>query len=193
MTAIAATSFAIPRLPRRARAALLTVHVTTSVGWVGLDGALVALEITGMSSASMAVRAGIATATAVIACWVLVPVVFSSLVSGLILALSTPWGLLRHWWVLAKCAIAGALTVAGLMFLVPQLPHIAAGAGEPAGMDSLVARSAALLLLFAATGLSVIKPWGKTRRGKPPSGVNRSSGRAAPRPASSPHREPSPR
>jgi hypothetical protein len=175
----AATSFVIPRLSRRARAALLTVHVAMSVGWLGLDGALVALEVTGLSTDSPAVRAGVATAMAVIACWVLIPVVFFSVVSGLVLALSTPWGLVRHWWVLAKCAIALALTTAGLLFMVPRLPQILAGNGEPAGLQTLVARSVALILLLAATSLSVIKPWGKTPHGR---AVQRAGGQPGKRP-----------
>ncbi|MFY9809209.1 MAG: hypothetical protein WCC65_12005 [Pseudonocardiaceae bacterium] len=166
MTAVAPTIFTIPRLSRRARATLLTVHVATSVGWFGLDGALVALDAAGLSSGNAAIRAGIAAAMAVIAYWVLVPVVFASLVSGLVLALSTPWGLGRYWWVLAKCGIAGALTAAGLMFLVPQLPALASGGAEPAGMQTLIARALALILLLVATGLSVVKPWGKTPRGR---------------------------
>jgi hypothetical protein len=68
--------------------------------------------------------------------------------------------------VLAKCGIAGALTAAGLAFLLPQLPSLVAGGGEPAGIQTLIARALALVLLLAATGLSVVKPWGKTPRGR---------------------------
>ncbi|MBV9161760.1 MAG: hypothetical protein JO309_05245 [Pseudonocardiales bacterium] len=176
MTSVAAKFFTIPRLSRQARAVVLTVHITMSVGWLGLDGALVALEVTGLSTVHPTVGAGIATATGVIACWVLIPVVFSSLVSGLVLALSTPWGLVRHWWVIVKCGIAAVLTAAGLLYLLPQLPQIVAGGGEPAEMQTLIARSVALVLLLAATGLSVVKPWGKTSCGRkvhnrPPSPV----------------------
>jgi len=156
----------IPRLSRRARAVVLTVHVAMSVGWLGLDAALVALEATGLSAANPAVPVGIATATAMIACWVLIPVVFFSLLSGLALALATPWGLLRYWWVLAKCGIAMVLSATGLLYLVPRLPEIFAGGGEPVEMQTLIARSVALMLLLAATGISVVKPWGKTPRGR---------------------------
>ncbi|MGH3771281.1 MAG: hypothetical protein ACRDRW_07790 [Pseudonocardiaceae bacterium] len=166
MPGVGVKFFAIPRLSRRARAVVLTVHVAMSVGWLGIDGALVALEVTGLSSVHPVVRAGIAAATAVIAYWLLVPVVFFSLGSGLILGLSTPWGLVRHWWMLAKCGIAAVLTAAGLVFLVPALPQILAGGGEPAGMPTLIGRGGALVLLLAATGLSVVKPWGKTPHGR---------------------------
>jgi hypothetical protein len=166
LTAITVSIFAIPRLPRRARAALLTVHVAVSVGWLGLDGALVALEVTSLTSGDPAVQGGIAAAMGALASWVLIPVVFISLVSGLVLALSTPWGLVRHWWVLAKCGIALTLTATGLALMLPRLDRIVAGDGEPVQMQTLLARSLALVLLLAATGLSVIKPWGKTPHGR---------------------------
>jgi hypothetical protein len=68
--------------------------------------------------------------------------------------------------VLVKCVIAAVLTVAGLLFLVPAIPQIIAGSGEPSELQTLIARSVALVLLLAATGLSVVKPWGKTPRGR---------------------------
>ncbi|MGH3812292.1 MAG: hypothetical protein ACRDUV_07515 [Pseudonocardiaceae bacterium] len=166
MTAVATSIFAIPRLSRGARAALLTVHVAVSVGWLGLDGALVALEVTGLTAGDPAVQGGIADAMGALASWVLIPVVFTSLVSGVVLALSTPWGLVRHWWVLAKCAIAVTLTATGLLLMLPRLDQVVAAEGEPVQMQTLLARSLALVLLLAATGISVIKPWGKTPHGR---------------------------
>lgn len=166
MTAVSTTSFSIPRLPRRARTALLTMHVAVSVGWMGLDGALVALEVTGLGTSDPGGRAGIAAAMAAIVVWVLIPVAFCSLVSGLVLALSTSWGLVRHWWVLIKCGIGAALTATGLLLMLPRLHQIIAGDAEPVGMQMLLGRSIALALLLAATGVSVIKPWGKTPHGR---------------------------
>lgn len=166
MTEVIATRFPTPRLPRRARTALLTVHIVVSVGWLGLDGALVALEVTGLGTADPGERAGIAAAMSAIVVWVLVPVVFFALVSGLVLALSTPWGLVRYWWVLIKCCIAGALTATGLVLLLPRLDQMIAGKAEPVGMGTLIGRSIALALLLAATGISVMKPWGKTPHGR---------------------------
>lgn len=153
----------VRRLPRRARAALLTVHVAASAGWLGLDGALVALEVIGLHSSDPALRTGISVTMAAIACWILIPLVFASLCSGLVLAVGTSWGLARHWWLLAKSGISLVLTVTGVALIVPRLPHVLAGEGEPIQVRTLALRSAALLLLLIATGLSVVKPWGKTR------------------------------
>ncbi len=125
-----------------------------------------ALEVTALTSGDPAVQGGIAAAMGALASWVLIPVVFTSLVTGLVLALSTPWGLVRHWWVLAKCGIALTLTATGLALMLPRLDRIIAGDGEPVQMQTLLVRSLALILLLAATGLSVIKPWGKTPHGR---------------------------
>ncbi|HKR49837.1 MAG TPA: hypothetical protein VJT72_09705 [Pseudonocardiaceae bacterium] len=124
------------------------------------------LEVTGLVTGDPLVQSGIAAAMGVLASCVLIPVVFTSLVTGLVLALSTPWGLVRHWWVIAKCAIAVVLTATGLLLMLPRLDQIIAGEGEPVQLHTLVARSLALVLLLAATGLSVVKPWGKTRHGR---------------------------
>jgi hypothetical protein len=194
MTAVATANFVIPRLTRRARGALLTAHVAVSVGWLGLDGALVALEVTGLSTGDAGERAGIAAAMAALVVWVLIPVVSASLISGLVLALSTPWGLVRYWWVIFKCGIAAVLTATGLGLMLPHLHQIILGEAEPVGVQLLIGRAIALALLLAATGVSVVKPWGKTPHGRSVREhrhpVSRSSGTAARQPASSRHPEP---
>lgn len=170
----------VRRLPRRIRAALLVVHVVASAGWLGLDGALVALQVTGLQSGDPAVRAGVVVAMTVIACWVLIPVVCASLCSGLVLALGTSWGLARHWWLVAKSGIAVMLTATGAVLTLPRLPEVLAGEGEPVQAVTLAARSVALALLLIATGLSVVKPWGKTQlagsRGTPSTAIAQSTG-----------------
>lgn len=81
--------------------------------------------------------------------WALVPAVAAVLSTGLILCVRTPWGLTRHWWIMAKCGIAAVLTVTGLtVMLMPVHPFYA--------------RCAAVAALGAATVLSVVKPWGRT-------------------------------
>lgn len=173
---------------------MLTAHITVSVGWLGLDGALVALEVTGLGTGDAGERAGIAAAMAAIVVWVLIPVVSASLISGLVLALSTPWGLVRYWWVIFKCGVAAVLTATGLGLMLPRLHQIILGEAEPVGVQLLIGRAIALALLLAATGVSVVKPWGKTPHGRSVRNhghpVSRSSGTAARQPVSSRRPEP---
>jgi hypothetical protein len=148
----------VRRLPRRVRTALLVVHVATSAGWLGLDGALVALQVTGLHSGDPAARPGIAIAMAAIACWVLIPVVFAALCSGLVLALGTPWGLARHWWVLAKSGIAVVLTTTGAALMLPHLPPVFAGESELGGVQTLAARSRERAELTQRSSLGISEP-----------------------------------
>lgn len=50
----------------------------------------------------------------VVTWWVIVPLTLASLVTGVLQALGTPWGLLRHYWVAAKLV----LTVLATGFLL---------------------------------------------------------------------------
>lgn len=151
-----------PKLPRRARSALLTVHVIMSVGWIGLNASLVVLGIAALRTGDPAAAA----ALGLLGGRLLPPFAFAALVTGLVLSLTTPWGLLRYWWVLAKFVITVALVAGGLLVLLPRLDQIADGATGPVRVQVLVATSVALVLLMAATVLSVVKPWGKTARGR---------------------------
>lgn len=149
------------RLPRRARSALLSLHVTLSVGWIGLDASLLVLVATALRIGDPAA----ATAAGMLGTILLPPAAFGALVTGLVLSLTTPWGLLHYWWVLAKFVITVALVAGGMGLLLPRLALLADGAAGSVRIQVLVATSVALLLLVSATVLSVVKPWGRTRPG----------------------------
>jgi hypothetical protein len=91
------------------------------------------------------------------AAWfVLVPLAFASLLTGIVQSLGTPWGLLRHYWVL-KLLIAVFATMVLLMYM-DTFRLMARVAADP-GADLDVVRNAsprlhaalALLLLLVAT------------------------------------------
>ncbi len=80
----------------------LTVHIVVAVGWLGAVVAFLALAVTGLvGSAAQTVRAAYLAAS-VITGAVIVPVSLAALLSGLVMALGTPWGLVRHYRVLVK-------------------------------------------------------------------------------------------
>lgn len=141
------------RLPRWARPLLLTVHITASVGWLGVDGAVVGLEIARRTTHDTVGALGVNTAIATLAWWGLVPMVAVSLLTGLALSASTVWGLFRYWWIVGKVIAVFVLTITGAVAVSLHAP-------------TLAPRALALLCLLAATTLSVFKPWGRTRHGK---------------------------
>lgn len=161
--------------PRRVRKATLTLHVASSVGWMGAVLVYFALGIAAVASDDTALVSGV-YATMNWAAWmVLVPLAVASLVTGIIQSLVSPWGLLRHYWVVVKLTVTTVAT--GLLLAYTQTLSTFAdiAARNPlTATDLAVLRSpsvivhtiGALALLTLALVLAVYKPAGMTRRGQ---------------------------
>lgn len=154
----------------------LTVHVTTSVGWLGAVAAFLALAIAGLTSRdAQTVRAAYLAMALTTRC-VIVPLSLAALVSGVVQSLGTSWGLVRHYWVLIKLLLTSIAT-AVLLVKTPHISTVArvAAATTLSGADlrglrsELVVHSAGgLLVLLVIAALSVYKPKGLTRFGRTP-------------------------
>ncbi|HCA87796.1 MAG TPA: DUF2269 domain-containing protein [Streptomyces sp.] len=158
------------QLSRPVRRAVLVTHVSVSVGWLGLTAGLLVLGITAAGTGSTATAEAAYRSMKIFGDWLIAPVILLSLVSGLLLALGTPWGLARHRWVLTKFWLTLAATVASILSLRSHIDHAAAAvtSGRPAGsatLDLVIAPSVALATYVFVTAVSVLKPWGLTRRG----------------------------
>ena len=158
----------------RVRKLALTAHVTTSVGWLGAVAAFFALAVTGLAATGTATVRGAYVAAEVITWAVIVPLCLASLVTGVVQSVGTPWGLLRHWWVLVKLVLTVVATALLLLHTQPigHLGAIAAAGGRfGADLDGMrlqlvVDAAAALVVLVSATVLAVVKPRGVTRFGR---------------------------
>src|SRR5258708_22914258 len=89
----------------------LTAHVTSSVGLLGSIAAFLALAIAGLTSQDIKMVRAAYLAMELIARFVIVPLAFASLLTGLIQSLGTPWGLFRHYWVVVKLLLTVFATV----------------------------------------------------------------------------------
>jgi hypothetical protein len=155
------------------RKVVLTLHITASVGWLGAVGVAVALALAGLVSQNPPVVRSAYVVLEPIARWLLIPLSLGSLLTGLIQSLGTPWGVLRHYWVVIKLLVNVAASVILLLYL-PTLTALATTSAGTTGADLGGLRSpspvlhggAALLGLLAATVLSVFKPNGRTRYGR---------------------------
>jgi hypothetical protein len=148
----------------------LTAHITSSVGFLGAAAAYLAL-----AAAALAIQDAQTVRAAWIAMeltgwYVIVPLAFASLLTGLVQALGTPWGLFRHYWVLVKFL----LTVFATIILLLHMPTVSFLAGVAAETDSaslgrlggeLLHAGVGLLVLLVNTTLSVYKPRGMTPYG----------------------------
>jgi hypothetical protein len=80
-------------------------------------------------------------------------------------AMLTPWGLLKHWWVLVKLLVTTLMLGLVLFLLYPSLAEAGSLAAELPRRDRInmvVAPSVSTTLLIFATVLSTYKPWGRT-------------------------------
>lgn len=144
----------------RVRKIALVAHVTASVGWLGAVAAFLALAVTSLAGADAEAARGLRLAMEVTGRYVLVPLSLASLLTGLVQSLGTPWGLFRHYWVIAKLVINVFASLVLLLFM-QTLGEL--GARDP---SPVLHAGGALLLLLVATTLSVVKPPGLTRYGR---------------------------
>ncbi len=68
----------------RLRKFALTAHITASVGWMGADAGFLALAVAGLSSPEAQLVRAAYLAMGLIAWFVIVPLAFASLLTGLV-------------------------------------------------------------------------------------------------------------
>ena len=151
----------------------LAAHVTSSVGLLGAVAGFLALAIAGLTSQDAQMVRAAYLAMELTAWFVIVPLAFASLLIGIVESLGTPWGLFRHYWVLAKVLLTVIATIVLLlqMKLISYMAHVAAET-TLSGVDLRGARirlvihaGGGLLVLLVPVALSLYKPWGMTRYG----------------------------
>lgn len=145
---------------RGLRKLVLTTHVTSSVGWLGATAAFLALAVGSLIAPDARSVGAADLGMDWIASFVLVPLSFVSLLTGLVQSPGTEWGLFRHYWVLAKLSMNVFANVVLLLF-VQRLGSSSYAQSDAPPVHSVVA----LLLLLVATILSVHKPRGLTPYG----------------------------
>jgi hypothetical protein len=158
------------------RKLLLTMHVTLSVGWFGAIASFLVLSIAGLLSQDAETVRGVYLAMDLIGLLIIVPLSFAALATGLVQALGSPWGLLRHYWIVTKflVTVLGAALLLLHQYSVVAMAAkrvLAAAAGTlPSagrlGTQLVVDASLALLVLLTATTLAVYKPRGLTSYGR---------------------------
>ncbi|MCX4511957.1 DUF2269 domain-containing protein [Streptomyces sp. NBC_01619] len=157
-------------LKRPARRAILVVHVSASAGWLGLSLGLLGLSVAAVASGSPAVAEASYRSMAVFANWLMIPVALLTLASGLVLSLGTPWGLARYRWVWTKFWLTLVTTGLTAFSLRPEVnaaaDQAAAGIGVADTSGLLAAPIVSLSTYLFMTAISVLKPWGMTRRGR---------------------------
>ena len=115
----------------RLRKFALTAHVTSSVGWLGSVAAFLSLAVAGVTRQDAPMVRAVYLAMDLVTWSVIVPLSLASLVTGLVQSLGTPWGLLRHYWVVFKLLLTVVATGVLLLHTRP-IQYMASVAAETA-------------------------------------------------------------
>jgi hypothetical protein len=151
---------------------MLTSHITFSVGWIGTVAAFLALAIVGFVGNELMIRACY-LAMELIARFVILPFCIASLITGIVQALGTPWGLFRHYWVVVKLVLTLISTVLLMLHMQP-ISHVAQVASQMVleqdelkdlRIQLIADAGAAIFVLLVITTVSVYKPWGRIQLG----------------------------
>jgi DMSO/TMAO reductase YedYZ heme-binding membrane subunit len=156
----------------RLRKFALAVHITLAVGWIGAVASYIALDVVAATSQDAQALRAAYLAMDVIAWYVIVPLAFTSLLSGLVMSVGTKWGLFRHYWVLISLLLTIFATVV-LMVETQSISYFADRAADPTtSSDDLRALGSTLVhsvggtvVLLVILVLNVYKPRGMTRYG----------------------------
>jgi hypothetical protein len=155
------------------RKAGVIAHVTVSVGWFGAVAAFLAVAVEGLRVTDRDAVVAAYLAMRWIAWLAIVPFCVASLVTGIVQSLGTPWGLFKHYWVVAKLLLTVVATA--LLLLHTNVIDYAADVAlhVPAGVDFgrlrvqlVVDAAAGLAALLVTTVLAVYKPRGLTAYGR---------------------------
>lgn len=157
-----------------ARKLVLTIHVTSSLGWFGAVACFLALAVAGLIGQTVQLVRAAYLAMELTAWLVIVPLSLVSLLSGVVQSLGTRWGLFQHYWVVIKLLITVLATVMLLLHMQPtgRLASVAAQTAVFAAdlnairLQLVVDAAAALVVLLVTTVLAVYKPPGATGYGR---------------------------
>ena len=166
------------RLSPGQRKLVLAAHIVVSVGLLGLSAAQLVLATVAALTSDFATTQAAYRSMAIFTRGVVQPVAVATLVTGVILSLGTKWGLFQHTWIVVKLVLTVATVLNGMLNLGPAVQQAialtaTASAASPPNLGSTALVAVAVpginvLMLSAATAISVYKPWGRLGRGQKP-------------------------
>lgn len=156
----------------------LSAHIIAAVGWLGLAVAKIVLEIAAVMSESPSVAELLNVAIPLLN-FSFPPAAISTMITGILLSLGTKWGIIDYTWVMVKLVLTALVIITatqlGDRMILQTNPAFAV---QPINYDPILGivltpavlllclTLAHILMLGAATVISVYKPWGKTWFGR---------------------------
>jgi uncharacterized membrane protein len=147
----------------------LAFHILFSVGWFGAVVAYLCIVVVSSSTLREKAGAGAYLLIDTLLRFVIIPMNFGALITGIVQSLGTNWGLFRYYWVVTKLG----LTVVGTLILLKHSQTVSKAAllasspeVETLRPQLMVHAVGGLVLLVVVTAISVFKPWGLIPKAK---------------------------
>ncbi len=153
---------------------LLAAHIAVSGAWLGAAAVKMILAIAAATGATHPGSSAFLTAIEFLTSTDATLAILTAL-SGVLLSLGTKWGLIQHYWIVVKIALSVTvvLTAAVLTdgFLAGMNTALASQAASDGNLLKIASTATILLIslcaidmlmIAAATFISIYKPWGKT-------------------------------
>lgn len=168
---VSATDGIAPRLrqPRwrirpRARKVIMVIHLIAAVGLLGEVWTLVVLNLYSTLAAGDELARSAYELMGVLVFTGGIPLSMIALLTGIMVGLTSHWGVLRHYWVFTTLMLLIGVIFVGMFLFDPDA--MAAAIEEDSLTDAqqwrqVSAVSAQLVMLVTATALSVFKPKGR--------------------------------
>lgn len=148
------------------RKSAVTVHVVAALALLGVSTVVLVAGVHAATRGDARDAQAVYSLLRLLTFSLDLPLAAVTLLSGVLLALTSRWGMFRHWWVIAKLAIYGATLVIGLVLIGPSLDTMIdvteAQRPEESGARStlVVAAAVQVVILSGAATLGVFKPGG---------------------------------
>lgn len=162
----------IPLASSGIRKLLLSIHLFAAVGWIGAIIAYIAVNVAALTSSNDTMVRGSFLILRPMLIYAITPLAVTALTTGIVLALVTPWGLLRHRWVVASLWLTGLAVILLVAHIngddIAELVAIANDTSVPASSaeGDLPNAVGGLILVSVAFVLNIYKPRSLTKRGK---------------------------
>jgi hypothetical protein len=147
------------RLRGRVHKTVLCAHILAAAGWFGVAATVAFIALAAAVTPDAAFARALHRTMETVP-WFSVPLGLVAVATGVLLGLGTLWGLVKHWWVIAKIVIAVVVIITDPLLIARAAHHAVVTGNAPSWLYGPTI--AHVVVLATATVLSVFKPRART-------------------------------
>ncbi len=161
-------------ISQRLRKAVLATHIIVSLAWMGIIAAMEAMTVMGTLTTDHQTQVSVFAMDSLLDSIYLGLVSLFAVLTGVVCATGTKWGLLQRKWVVVKFAATTVVMSLGFGVnhqLIMQANKLLENGATPAEVSRIgwwltIFGAQGVILLTMSAVISTYKPWGLTKRGR---------------------------